>query len=156
MPHCHRGGGGVRWNILSEEKLDCVGALAALHSRLEHEEKGKKKKKKRGILSLYIPPEQPGVHSVSKKEKIGFVILIFFSHTDCLCLFAGGGIPAPPAPVACIGHHLCYKWSQRGNPPTCPPPPPPPFLSLSPSSLLPPLRAEEHRRGERMSRTLRV
>lgn len=31
-----RGGGGVRWNILSEEKLDCVGALAALHSRLEH------------------------------------------------------------------------------------------------------------------------
>lgn len=50
-------------------------------------------------------------------------------------MFAGGGIPAPPAPVACIGHHLCYKWSQRGNPPTCcPPPPPPPFLSLFPAS----------------------
>lgn len=99
MPHCHRGGGGVRWNILSEEKLDCVGALAALHSRLEHEEKGKKKKKKRGILSLYIPPEQPGVHSVSKKEKIGFVILIF------LLLFVRWGRDT------CSSCTCCLHWT---------------------------------------------
>lgn len=119
--------------------------------------KEKKKRKKGGFCRFTYPRNNPAcTQSVSKKEKIGFVILIFFRRADCLCLFAGGGIPAPPAPVACIGHHLCYKWSQRGNPPTCPPPPPPPFLSLFPSSLLPPLRAEEHRRGERMSRTLRV
>lgn len=91
MPHCHRGGGGVRWNILSEEKLDCVGALAALHSRLEHEEKGGKKKEKRGILSLYIPPEQPGVHSVSQQKGKNWICNSYiFSATLIVCVCSLG------------------------------------------------------------------
>lgn len=152
MPHCHRGGGGgVRWNILSEEKLDCVGALAALHSRLEHEEKGKKKKKKRGILSLYIPPEQPGVHSVSQQKGKNWICNSYIFVV--VCSLGEGYLLLLHLLLAldtiCVTNGAKGETHQHAAPHHH-------HLLSSPSSPLPPLRAEEHRRGERMSRTLRV
>lgn len=68
-----------------------MGALAALHSRLEHEEKGGKKKEKRGILSLYIPPEQPGVHSVSQQKGKNWICNSYiFSATLIVCVCSLG------------------------------------------------------------------
>lgn len=151
MPHCHRGGGGVRWNILSEEKLDCVGALAALHSRLEHEEKGGKKKEKRGILSLYIPPEQPGVHSVSQQKGKNWICNSYIFVV--VCSLGEGYLLLLHLLLAldtiCVTNGAKGETHQHAAPHHH-------HLLSSPSSPLPPLRAEEHRRGERMSRTLRV
>lgn len=150
MPHCHRGGGGVRWNILSEEKLDCVGALAALHSRLEHEEKGGKKKEKRGILSLYIPPEQPGVHSVSQQKGKNWICNSYIFVV--VCSLGEGYLLLLHLLLAL--DTICVTNGAKGE--THQHAPHHHHLLSSPSSPLPPLRAEEHRRGERMSRTLRV
>ena len=111
-------------HILSKE--NCVGALAALHLWLEQEEK-------RGFYRFTY---QPSVHSIAQlKGKSGSVTLVFFPPSWLCCVFVCRGIPAPPAPVASIGHHLCYKWSQRGKStntpsPSTPPLPRPCFLFL--------------------------
>lgn len=103
MPHCHRGGGGGGGfgGISSVRRSWTVWELwlLCIHG-WNMKKKGEKKKKKGGFCRFTYPRNNPAcTQSVSKKEKIGFVILIF------LLLFVRWGRDT------CSSCTCCLHWT---------------------------------------------
>lgn len=152
MPHCHRGGGGGGFGGISSVRRSwTVWELWLLCIHGWNIKKKGEKKKKRGILSLYIPPEQPGVHSVSQQKGKNWICNSYIFVV--VCSLGEGYLLLLHLLLAldtiCVTNGAKGETHQHAAPHHH-------HLLSSPSSPLPPLRAEEHRRGERMSRTLRV